>query len=439
MNSLINNGQLWRVNSLELPRSLSTWIFAASLFLGPLNGLRTGSWIAYGDILFVLAGLCAFCERMVNHEKIYFSWVYLLIAVLISFSFGVNEYWPEHVSFEEYQSFIDANARVHAQAVFSQGPNFRAIFVAIVIFPQLFVFLRIRSYEEMRTLMFIWAAGALYGAIFAVLYCNGFFPSHYDEFWMHGHRARGLTIHPNSLGIGSALVLPVLVLFYIQFKNSIPRILTVLAAFIIWRAVAYSGSRTGLYLLFLLSAAMFFLMYFSMTRQARRWLIGFGVAVVAVYLANKHFGGPADAYSAAWRLENGAEDSDFNRSIIHQTAMDGFAQSPIFGQGFQWARIAHNVYLQMLQSAGLVGLVAYVMGLLLPFYKAWQSGIFLRSYEDLPLRNVLLAAIFGAWVSNWVQPSINLLNLLVPSGLLLYMGVMRADLRHLVSKAPAPR
>lgn len=438
MGAMNKAASLWHPQLLELPRCLSSWLFAAALFASPMNSIRVGPSIALSDMLFLAAGLSAFAERLAHRERIYFSWLYLLAGVLIVSSYVVNESWPANLNLEQLQAFIDASLRVHMYPDFAQEPNLRAILAALVVFPQLFIFLRIRSYGELRTLIFIWTAGAVYGAVFTVMYCNGFFSSHVDTFWINGHRASGLTLHPNTLGMASALALPGLVMFYLQYRSLFLRALVLVAGFLIWRAISYSGSRTGLYMLFLMAGAMFALMYFDMTPRTRLRLLALGILVIGAFFAIKYISGPAEVGSAAWRAENGADSSDTSRSVIRQAAIDGFERSPIFGEGYQWVRIAHNVYLQMLQAAGLVGFAGYAMALLFPFYKAWQSGVFLRSYEDTLLRNVLLTGMFGALASGWVQPTINSLYMLIPAGLLLYLGVMRIEMKRVDRRGEAP-
>lgn len=413
--------------SLQLPDSLSFWLFATALFMNPLTGVRLGAAMSYGDLLFATSAFVALVERMVNREKIFFFPVYLLGALLLTLSYLANLFMPESLTAFGHLQFINACIDNHADCNFSQIPNFRILFASVIIFPQAFLLLRIRSLDDVRFLIYIWTAGAVYGAGFTVMYCMGWMPGHEDHFWTVLHRARGLTLHPNAMALSCTLAFPGLLLLFLYAKSVHFKAVSVVLALITWRAINYSGSRTALYTLAAMAFAMFILMYRDMPSRTRVRLIGLAVVAICGYAAIKYAVGPIDEYSAFWRLENGSNVSDTIRANDQDLALTGFFNAPIFGQGYQWLRIAHNMYLQILHSAGIVGLIGFLLVLLFPLYQVWRAESLLSEYGSRILKNCLLTAAFGVIVWGWAQPNINALNPTVPFGLLLYIGVMRRE------------
>jgi O-antigen ligase len=235
-------------------------------------------------------------------------------------------------------------------------------------------------------------------------------------------------MHPNAMALSCVLTLPGLMLLFLEAKNIVPRVLAILSALVTWRAINYSGSRTALYTMMAMSLAMYFLMYRDVSPRMRFRLLAVGAAAIVAYLFMKYAAGPVTEYSAAWRLQNGSVVSDTIRANDQTLAIDGFLRSPIFGEGYQWLRIAHNMYLQVLHSAGLVGLIGYLLAYLFPLYMVLKVQPLTQDYPNRILKNCLLTAAFGVIVWGWAQTNINALNPTIPLGLLLYISVMRPDL-----------
>jgi O-antigen ligase len=395
--------------------------------MAPLSGVRLGVSMSYGDLLFALAGAIGFCERLANREKIAFFWVYLLAGLLLVLSYVPNQVSPEPMTVHEYIEFVNSCINNHVEIEFSQGPNFKTIFLSLLVFPQVFLLLRIRDIAEVRTMVLIWTLGSFYGAGFTVLYCWGYIPGHEDWYWAVIHRARGLTGHPNAMALNCALGLPGVLLLFLEARSIFLRIAAVAMGLVIWRAINYSGSRTAIYTSMLMGIVVFVLMYRDMSSRTRLRLIGLAVVALSAYIVVKYFMGPATEYSAAWRLENGSHVSDTIRSHDQDLALDGFFDAPIFGQGFQWLRIAHNMYLQILHSSGMVGLTGYLGALLFPFYLAFRSGFLLHNGSSRVLKNCLLTTAIGVLIAGWALTNINSVNPTIPFGMLLYISAMRLD------------
>ncbi|TXH03205.1 MAG: O-antigen ligase domain-containing protein [Nevskiaceae bacterium] len=411
-------------DALRLPSSLSACLFAAALFMSPLSGVRPIPSLSYGDLLFAISCACALAERLANREQIYFFWIYLLAALLITSSYLVNQFASHGMTAYEYGQFISACLDNHVEIVLSQNPNFRTLFTSLIIFPQAFLLQRPRSYGEVRCLIYIWTMGAIYGAAFTVAYCIGLFDWSDDYFWRVLHRARGLTGHPNAMALSTVLAFPGLLLLFFESRNTLLRLAVLVAVFIAWRAIGYSGSRTAIYTLMAMAAIVFALLYQQVPAYFRVRLIAATALIATGYIIFKYAMGPSDHNSALWRLENGSATSDTIRANDHEIATTGFENSPIFGQGFQWLRIAHNMYLQMLHSSGLAGFLGFALAMSYPFYLTlvfWQS---INSLSQRILRSCLLTGALGVLVWGWAQPNINALNPTVPFGLLLCLSII---------------
>lgn len=427
----LNNDSRFGIDRLQLPSSLSSWVLAASLFMNPMSGVRLMQAMSYGDFLFALAGVIAFCERGLNRERIFLFPIYLASAILITLSFVANHFMPEHMGVMDYISFINTFINNHAEVNFGQGANFRILFASLIVFPQVFLALRIKSFGEVRLLTYFWLAGAAYGATFTFLFCNGWISGHEDYYWLTFHRAKGLTGTPNALAINTAIAFPILAMLFMEKKNLILRMIVLVAAFMMWRAIGYSGSRTGVYVVMATSAMMFVVIYIRLPERARPILIGLGVLATGIFVVKKYLiGFDISSSSAFSRIETGSNVSDTVRAHDWDVAVAGFMNSPIFGAGYQWFYTAHNVYLEVLHSAGLVGFVGYMLGLTFPLYRAWQSDFLRQEVSGRLCRDVLLVTTAGVLISGWAQPNTTALNLNIPCGLLLFLSVA-----HFVGRA----
>ncbi|WP_161554135.1 O-antigen ligase family protein [Stenotrophobium rhamnosiphilum] len=411
--------------------------------MNPLSGVRLLESMSYGDFFFALAGVIALCERGFNRERIYFYAIYLGIAILITLSFLVNKFMPEPMKAAEYIEFIHTFINNHFRIEFGQFPNFRVIFAALIIFPQVFLALRIKTMGEARVLTYFWLAGAIYGALFTVLYCMGWIPGHVDAHWITFHRSKGLTGHPNALALNTAIAFPILVLLFMERKEILLRLFVLVAAFLMWRTIGYAGSRTAIYALMAMALAIFILMYHELPHRARFNLMAIGFIVVSYFVVQKYIIGLDGSTSVFRRLESGSAVSDAIRAHDREIALTGFANSPFFGAGYQWLYTAHNMYLQVLHASGIVGFTGYVLAMLFPPYLAWQSRFLRASNSGRLHRNVLLVCAFGVIVSGWAQPNINALNPTIPFGLLLCLGVihlgkMKQDAQQAVPLSAKP-
>lgn len=371
---------------VPLPRSPSVWLLGICLVFAPLASLRVTELISIADVLFALAAVCGLVERMIYKAPIPLVPAYFVVAILLTICYLVN---------------IDVVDRQHDEL-------FLILLVNAVLVPVGILFVRTDSLQDLEFLIIAWTAGALYGAAFVVAYCNGLVPWHTEWSWTVIGRAQGLTPHPNMLSLYSVLAFPGLFLMMQRNPSMLIRAGLLVLMGIAWMAVDYGGSRSApatLGVLVLCFLGLYSL--YARPQQRAFLLLGVVLAVVAFVFVFYIYGYEPRVKSALWRLKYGALVSDEGRAVFQSFGITGFNDAPIFGQGFQWMRVSHNVYLQTLHSAGLVGFVAYMAALLLPLLLLVTVPM---KKEDRIVVFGLCSATVAVLFNAWVRTSITDLN-----------------------------
>lgn len=398
---------------LALPRTPSAWLLAASMLFASMTVLRVPGLprISYCDMLFVLAVVMGVVERIVCRDFAYtrpmliVALVYLFCVLSLSASYLINHASPETIYFSGAHSF-------------GYSGNFFVLIVNTALLPLVVFAIRVRSLPEFRFVIAAWAVGALYQAVYVLAYCNGYI-THYDWYWIYLGRASGLTPQPNSLGIDMALTLPALLLFWCEMRSWIVRALILMGIVAIYKVSEYTGSRASLVSLIISLVA--FLIVRSRYR-IRGLCIGAAVLLLAVALREviAAFPGGLDRTSALGRLILGAPYSNGVRETLNSIAYHQWVENPIFGVGYDVLRVAHNLYLQMLDAAGVVGLLGYLCALGLPL-------LFLLTSRALQYGRNEVAMLFSVVVTllalAWIQTSMTDYSTSVWFGLALYLAL----------------
>jgi O-antigen ligase len=188
-----------------------------------------------------------------------------------------------------------------------------------------------------------------------------------------------------------------------------------------WKAIDYSGSRSGIIGVFVFGA-IFIIMNARDPLRRTQAAIGVLVAAIGVAFFIKVLLPLLELRkgSAVLRLSSGSRGSDSARDIINEEATEQVWDSPIFGVGYQVLRVAHNIYLQILHAAGLVGFIGYLMVSLLPLY------FLRRPMEGVPARIVsvsLFAATAGILILSWVKSNPSEFTTGIFFALVVYWGV----------------
>jgi hypothetical protein len=248
------------------------------------------------------------------------------------------------------------------------------------------------------------------------------------DFVLYTHRASGLALHPNSLGLVSAMALPVALIRAIRPVPSAAvlgftvRNLGYSLALAV--GILVSGSRSGL-LAAVAAVVALPLLQDSRRRVGRLLALPLivvtllGVVVLDTPLATSLgivTGSRLTGSAAGTNLSN-----DY-RISAYSSALGQIARDPVVGQGFAVARVAHDIYIQLLQAGGIIALGAFLVVI---------TGAFRvrRDIERRPARArssdlaVACNASLVAWLVNGaLQNQLYDRFLYIPLGLLLALG-----------------
>lgn len=241
-------------------------------------------------------------------------------------------------------------------------------------------------------------------------------------------RAAGLATHPNHLAFAAAMALPVALALATTTRNVAKKAASLAIAGTLVMGILVSGSRAGI-----LSGVAGVLLLPLFHRRARR-------SIVAVVVLGAAFAFALAAYVPA---ETGvfvgvqrlvaAESVDVSdvavsnqtRLGLYEEASADFAERPLTGHGFGLVRVAHNIYLQLLQAGGLPALLGFLVFAAGVLHTGWR-----RARDDaLPARVQMVAAAASASMGVWitaglVQNQIYDRYLYVPAGVILGVNAL---------------
>lgn len=205
-------------------------------------------------------------------------------------------------------------------------------------------------------------------------------------------RQIGLAGHPNTLGIVCVFAAPIAVYFIGESRRKwIPCI----ALMLLFCGVLLSGSRGAQAILPL---GLLLATYFSAHRkQILGWLTGVivcGMVVGAVILETLAHG----TLEEVFRFKTSAANlsGDAGRLILVTQAWHDFKQFPIFGVGIKHIAEAHNIYLEVLSTGGIVlaiGMFVYWLGTIHSCRVARRRGELLASFVMISILAWLLVGV----------------------------------------------
>ncbi len=261
------------------------------------------------------------------------------------------------------------------------------------------------------------------------------------DFVLYTHRAQGLTLHPNHLGLVSAMALPVALIRAIRPVAPGAGLGFTLRnlgyALVLAVGILVSGARAGL--LAVVVALVALPMLQDTRRRVGRLLalalivVGMlGVVVLDTPLASSLgiVTGSRLTGSAA-----GTSASNDYRISAYSSALRQIAGDPVVGQGFAVARVAHDIYIQLLQAGGIIALGAFLVVMAGAFRVRREIE---RCSVRAPSSDLAVAcnASVIAWLVNGaVQNQLYDRYLYIPLGLLLALGEIN---RRLALGRPPP-
>lgn len=389
-------GVLGTIRVASLTASLV--LVGAAVVVLPANGVRPIPGASLADLLLVAAAVTAVLGMLSRPSLLPTIPVWVLggAACLLSAACIAELYQPvlRPVS-PVFESF---NVTTGLQ---NEGNNFASAaqltFAAVVV--PVVIAATATSWPRLRLLATVWTIGATASALVAIL--AAFTPIDLQpiltgaDFGIEGgyseaSRVAGLTVHPTTLGLASAMAIPI-VIARLHHPNYIFRLLNFAAAGILVLAILVSGTRAGVF-----AAIAGMLHMFVMQPQARRPLLAFlALGALVAYFRSQSFTQLSIFERFTGAVSSGS--SDTGHALVLRESVSLWQQAPLSGWGFDVMRGAHNIVLQMLMAGGpvaLAGFAALTIG-------AWLTARALRKDADIPEDVRHLTTAFAASLLVW--------------------------------------
>jgi O-antigen ligase len=297
-----------------------------ALFTAPMNSVRPSSGVAFvtmSDLLFVLGA--GFLAPRLMRGRLWLPTRYVVGAFLL-FLVGV------------VASLVAADNPVLSLNMLAR------LVAASMVLPLIFM-LWAPSPRMVDVLAGAYVVGQTISVAAAVL-----------EGPIDNGRYDGLTIHPNFFAMCSVTAIA-LVLHLLHRVPRVARWLLLVAVAVNAYGTVLSGSRMGLGLLVVLAIA-----YPLIERSALSMYAVVTIGAIGLVVANSLIA-RAGGGSALARLQGNATatTSDSVRAEQLHTAFAAIRHSPVIGNGFENALDAQNIYLQVAVSAGVLGLIGFLL------------------------------------------------------------------------------
>lgn len=394
----------------------SFWLLpmAAAFFFFPLNSLRPAASITWGDVAMTAAAGCAFFRLAYQRRLMGVPAQFFLPVIPFVFATALA-----FVDFQDFDDFILSSQLI----------------ITLILIPATVAFAGQGYRHTVIVLAWAWILGNLFSSAVGIASHRGHGFLGFVDPWATNkwsdYRIAGLAVHPNMYAMFATMSVPVVLTRIIASREKIERIIAVIVLPILLYGIKLSGSRAALAAL-LMIGAIFGCMYAYYSRRpaiALAQILIAGAILVATYLAFDT-GQTVDATSRLFS-GTGTERSDSLRADIHGQALQDFESSPLYGVGFKNIRFAHNIYLQVLQSSGVIGFFGFALYLFIIFRIA-QLGL-RRTLLERELSWTYLSLICA--ILTWLLAGTNQ-NAIIERGvcipiallLLLYMNTFRESL-----------
>lgn len=245
-----------------------------------------------------------------------------------------------------------------------------------------------RDYLDVRRFAWAYVAGSTISAAHS-----------FTSFSPYNLRSSGLSFHPNALGLTS--IFAITVLYGIVASGTVrERMVSTGCLIVLAGGVLNSGSRTAI-LAGGLSAIIF--LAASNNRRMLRYAVvvaSIGLLLIAVGVYE------LPESSALDRLFQSdlTQEADHARIEALDATIDRVAEHYVTGSGFANANAAHNLPLQVLDSAGLLGLVAFgglVVAIVRPMLRRRRDPFvagFLTMYLTYLVSGLAAPPMWDRWV-----------------------------------------
>jgi O-antigen ligase len=353
-------------------RTLVTASMMLVAFTAPMNGVRVGGVLALTDVLLFMA----------------------VLGLALEASIGRRRWHPLPAAFTFGTALVIAGGLLGT--LFADRPvaSLASLlpFTLAATVPVIAVRMWSPSFATLRRYAWCWIAGAAVSGIVGLLSTGG----------VTG-RPDGLTTHPNHLAMSCALGAGLAVALMLSEQGGRRHAALAVAA-LLTLTVVRAGSRAAL-LALLLSTAVIFLRTRDLrparARIGRGALAVLGLSVLAGALLETGVV-RVGQQNAVQRLlgDASARASDAGRFSVLEQNVGRIADRPLTGSGFEDARQAHNIYVQVWASAGAPGLVGFVMLVVAVVRRGARSG---RGPLGRYLSTAFLAGYLGYLLAGLAQ------------------------------------
>lgn len=303
-------------------RRMATVLWAGVAFTAPMQGVRIAPVLTLADVLIVAAFATSLPEVLGGWPRVVPRGVVYAFGVLVSAGLAGTFFAPSVAASlgNLFKIVLAAAGSLVIMALWNPGP------------------------DRLRRFAWLWFAGALASAIWGIVT-----PRPYAG------RAAGLTVHPNHFGLVCMLAVG-LGLGLALSSRGWARWGALGGVVILVGGIGLSGSRAailGLVVTVGLTAVL-----------ARRFrlLVATGVAALLAGMAIVVGIVRVPGANALSRLVGGGASaaSDAERSKALAEAFASFDRHPFTGEGFEFAQVAHNIYLQVLVVGGPLALLSFL-------------------------------------------------------------------------------
>lgn len=296
--------------------------------------------------------------------------------------------------------------------------------VACAVLPLLLLIGR-PSADECRVLAILWAVGPVISSIAAILDYLGLTRigvglRNVEDI---SGRSSGFATQQNHLAVSIVIVVPVLLACLSQHGRS--KKWSGAGLLVLCCGQLASGSRGGLAGTALVTILGLMLIPSLAPLRRRLSVVGPIVALSVVALFYRLI--PALLHALRFTSDTGRE-SDSIRAQLRTGAWHNFVRSPLFGVGYSQITGAHEVHLQILASAGLLGAVAYVA-----YFGSVIRGSRAARFVDSEFGAALTVSLLGWLALGFTENQIADRYLYPPVALLLglrVLGARKLDFGH---------
>jgi SAM-dependent methyltransferase len=237
-------------------------------------------------------------------------------------------------------------------------------------------------------------------------------------------RSAGLSIHPNHLALAAAMALPLAYGLLVTSRRRAEQTFVCLLLLLATGGIFAAGSRAGLVCAIGGVATAWFLS----RGEYKRWrvvVVMFAIGLLGLIVSS----------AIGWHQLTVATDrlvglqpvgpSDVIRVEGYGQAVTSIASNPVVGTGFSSVRVAHDIYLQLFEAGGVLGITAFAVFVLGCLY----LGLRLCRDITLPAAMQPFAAAATASMLTWfaaglVENQVYDRYLYVPCGFLVGMSLI---------------